>query len=58
MEKIVVEIISHALCLIIGGIVGYNIKISQKSSQVQKAGNNANQVQINNSNNGSNNGRQ
>ena len=58
MEKIVIEIISHVLCLLIGGIAGYNIKISQKSSQVQKAGNNANQVQISNSNNGSNNGKQ
>ena len=57
MEKIVIEIISHVLCLIIGGIAGYNIKISQKSSQIQKAGNNANQVQISNSNNGSNNGQ-
>lgn len=57
MEKILIEIVSHVLCLIIGGAVGYNIRINQKSSQVQKARDNANQVQMSNINVGSNNGK-
>ena len=57
MEKIFIEIASHVLCLIIGGAVGYNIGINQKSSQVQKARDNANQVQMSNINVGSNNGK-
>ena len=57
MEKIIIEIVSHVLCLILGGVMGYNIKINQNSSQVQKAGDNSNQVQIGNINSGSNNGK-
>ena len=51
------EIISLVIGLAIGGVVGYNVGIKQKSSQIQKARDNASQVQIGNTNSGSNSGK-
>ena len=57
VNSFISEIISLVIGLAIGGVVGYNVGIKQKSSQIQKAGDNSNQVQIGNINSGSNNGK-
>lgn len=46
METIVAAIITGIISLVIGFFGGYSIGINIKKKQIQKSGNNSNQIQI------------
>ena len=45
MDGIIIEILTHLLCLALGGVAGYKIGINKTIKQTQKSGDNSQQIQ-------------
>ena len=46
MDGIIIEIVTHLLCLTLGGVAGYKIGIKNSVKQSQRAGDNSTQSQV------------